>query len=223
MDFPVEESIRQALENDGHGWGNGLTRVYDAMTMDYMYADVNKLFTFLGNHDMARITDVVKDKDPRRVKLAYVLLATMRGIPQVLYGDEYAMTSAGEDPNNHSYLRAPLPQGDEVTMEMQDMFDFQSALFNWRKSEPVLHTGKTMHFLARNNTYAYFRYNENEAVFVFANAAEEPQIIPVDHYAEILGQYKAVGVNPLTGESVNLGRNDIEVPGLSTVIVKLTK
>ena len=223
MDFPVEESIRQALENDGHGWGNGLTRVYDAMTMDYMYADVNKLFTFLGNHDMARITDVVLNKDLRRVKLAYVLLATMRGIPQVLYGDEYAMTSAGEDPNNHSYLRAPLPQGDEVTMEMQDMFDFQSALFNWRKSEPVLHTGKTMHFLARNNTYAYFRYNENEAVFVFANAAEEPQIIPVDHYAEILGQYKAVGVNPLTGESVNLGRNDIEVPGLSTVIVKLTK
>lgn len=223
MDFPVEESIRQALENDGHGWGNGLTRVYDAMTMDYMYADVNKLFTFLGNHDMARITDVVLNKDLRRVKLAYVLLATMRGIPQVLYGDEYAMTSAGEDPNSHSYLRAPLPQGDEVTMEMQDMFDFQSALFNWRKSEPVLHTGKTMHFLARNNTYAYFRYNENEAVFVFANAAEEPQIIPVDHYAEILGQYKAVGVNPLTGESVNLGRNDIEVPGLSTVIVKLTK
>ncbi|MBR6118412.1 MAG: cyclomaltodextrinase C-terminal domain-containing protein [Paludibacteraceae bacterium] len=223
MDFPVEESIRQALENDGHGWGNGLTRVYDAMTMDYMYADVNKLFTFLGNHDMARITDVVLNKDLRRVKLAYVLLATMRGIPQVLYGDEYAMTSAGEDPNNHSYLRAPLPQGDEVTMEMQDMFDFQSALFNWRKGEPVLHTGKTMHFLARNNTYAYFRYNENEAVFVFANAAEEPQIIPVDHYAEILGQYKAVGVNPLTGESVNLGRNDIEVPGLSTVIVKLTK
>ena len=222
MDFPVEEAIRQALENDGKGWGNGLTRVYDAMTMDYMYADVNKLLTFLGNHDMARITDVVKDKDPRRVKLGYVLLATMRGIPQVLYGDEYAMTSANlEDPNNHSYLRAPLPQGDQVTAPMQDMFDFQSKLFQWRKSEPVLHWGKTMHFLARDNTYAFFRYNDNEAVFVFTNAAEEERTIPTDHYAEILGKYNALGINPMNGEKVDLSRKDIKVPALGTLIVKL--
>ena len=224
MDFPVEEAIRQALENDGKGWGNGLTRVYDAMTMDYMYADVNKLLTFLGNHDMARITDVVKDKDPRRVKLGYVLLATMRGIPQVLYGDEYAMTSANlEDPNNHSYLRAPLPLGEAVTPAMQDMFDFQSKLFQWRKNEPVLHWGKTMHFIARDNTYAYFRYNANEAVFVFANAAEEARTIPTANYKEILSKYNAVGINPLTGEKVDLNRTDIQVPAVSTLIVKLTK
>jgi len=222
MDFPTEEAIRQALENDGSGWGNGLTRVYDALTLDYLYADVNKLLTFLGNHDMARITDIVKDKDPRRVKLAYVLLATMRGIPQVLYGDEYAMTVDG-DPNAHSLLRAPLPQGEAVTPEMQDMFDFQSALFQWRKNEPVLHFGRTMHFMARNNTYAFFRYNDKEAVFVFANAAEEPRIIPTDTYSEILGNYNAAGINPLTGEQVDLNRRDIEVPALGTLIVKLTK
>ncbi len=224
MDFPVEEAIRQALENDGNYWGGGLTKVYDAMTMDYMYGDINNVLTFLGNHDMARITDVVKDKDPRRVKLAYVLLATMRGIPQVLYGDEYAMTSANkEDPNNHSYLRAPLPLGKEVTEEMQNMFDFQSRLFNWRKDEPVLHYGKTMHFMARNNTYAFFRYNEKEAVFVFANAAEKPRTVPTATYKEILGQYNPVGFNPLTGEQIDLSREDIEVKGLSTMIVKLTK
>ena len=222
MDFPVEESIRQALENDGSGWGNGLTRVYDAVAMDYMYADVNKLFTFLGNHDMARITDVVKDKDPRRVQLAYVLLATMRGIPQVLYGDEYAMT-APEDPNSHSLLRMPLPLGEQVTPQMQKMFNFQSALFQWRKNEPVLHTGRTMHFLSRDNTYAFFRYNAREAVFVFANAADEPRTIPTSHYAEILGKYNAVGINPLTGEKIDLSRSDIEVPGVSTLVVKLSK
>ena len=223
MDFPTEEAIRQALENDGSGWGNGLTRVYDAVAMDYQYADVNKLLTFLGNHDMARIADVVKDKDTRRVKLAYVLLATMRGIPQVLYGDEYAMTSKGEDVNNHSYLRAPLPLGEAVTPAMQEMFDFQSALLQWRKSEPVLHSGKTMHFMSRDNTYAFFRYNGTEAVFVFANASEEPRIIPTDHYTEILRKYDAVGINPLTGEKTDLSRTDIEVPAVSTIILKLNK
>ena len=224
MDFPVEEAIRQALENDGNYWGGGLTKVYDALTMDYMYADVNKLLTFLGNHDMSRIRDAVKDRDIRRVKLAYVLLATTRGIPQVLYGDEYAMYSMNkEDPNNHSYLRAPLPQGKKVNEEMQDMFNFQSQLFNWRKKEPVLHTGKTMHFMARNNTYAFFRYNDKEAVFVFANASEEPRIIPTETYEEILSQYNTKGINPLTGEEVDLRRPDIEVKGLSTIIVKLRK
>ena len=223
MDFPTEEAIRQALENDGNYWGGGLTRVYDALTMDYMYGDVNNLLTFLGNHDMGRITDVVKDKDPRRVKLAYVLLATMRGIPQVLYGDEYAMTSKNKDnPNDHSYLRAPLPLGNQVTPEMQDMFDFQSKLFNWRKGEKVLHYGKTMHFMARNNTYAFFRYNDEEAVFVFANASDEPRRVPIETYEEILSQYNPVGIDPLTGESIDLGQA-MEAKELSTIIVKLTR
>ncbi len=223
MDFPTEEAIRQALENDGNGWGNGLTKVYDALTMDYMYADVNKLFTFLGNHDMSRIRDAVKDRDIRRVKLAYVLLATMRGIPQVLYGDEYALISSNkENPSDHSYLRAPLPQGGEINDEMVDMFEFQSQLFQWRKKEPVLHKGKTLHFLSRDNTYAFFRYNDEEAVFVFANASEEPREVPVGHYQEILKNYSPIGMDPLSGKQISLYR-PFTVQGLSTVIIKLTK
>ena len=223
MDFPTEEAIRQALENDGNYWGGGLTKVYDALTMDYMYADVNRLLTFLGNHDMSRIRDAVKDKDVRRVKLAYVLLATMRGIPQVLYGDEYAMMSSNkENPNDHSYLRMPLPQESELNAEMADMFDFQSQLFQWRKKEPVLHFGKTLHFLSRDNTYAFFRYNDQEAVFVFANASEEDREVPVSHYREILENYNPMGSDPLSGKKVSLVR-PFKVPGLSTVIVKLTK
>ena len=223
MDFPTEEAIRQALENDGNGWGNGLTKVYDALTMDYMYADVNKLFTFLGNHDMSRIRDAVKDRDIRRVKLAYVLLATMRGIPQVLYGDEYAMISSNkENPSDHSHLRMPLPQEGEINDEMVDMFEFQSQLFQWRKKEPVLHEGKTMHFLSRDNTYAFFRYNDEEAVFVFANASEEPREVPVGHYQEILKNYSPIGMDPLSGKQISLYR-PFTVQGLSTVIVKLKK
>ena len=110
-----------------------------------------------------------------------------------------------------------------MTPAMQEMCDFQSRLFNWRKDEPVLHWGRTMHFLARNNTYSYFRYNDKEAVFVFVNAAEEPRRIPTETYAEILGRYNAVGFNPMTGEVVDLNRRDIEVPALSTIIVKLVK
>ena len=222
MDFPLEEAIRQALESDDHGWGGGLTRLYDVLTMDYMYADVNNIMIMLGNHDMDRIADVVKDSDPRRIKLANALMATMRGIPQVFYGDEYGMKSSDRS-LGHSTLRMPLPLGELVTAEMQDMYDYQSKLFQWRKSEPIIHTGKTMHFMSRNNTYAFFRYNEEGAVFVFANASEDERTIPTANYAEILNKFNAVGINVLTGKQVDLSQTDIKVPGISTLIVKLSK
>ena len=222
MDFPLEEAIRQALESDGHGWGGGLTRVYDVLTMDYMYADVNNIMIMLGNHDMDRIADVVKDQDPRRVKLANALLATMRGIPQVFYGDEYGMTSSDRS-LGHSTLRMPLPLGDAVTAEMKDMYDYQSQLFQYRKNEPILHTGKTMHFMSRDNTYAYFRYTDEGAVFVFANASEHERTIPTDHYTEILGKYNPVGVDVITGKTIDLSQKDIVVAPISTIIVKLNK
>lgn len=222
MDFPVEESIRQALENDGKEWGAGLTRVYDAVAQDYLYADVNKLFMFLGNHDMDRFADIVKDNDLRRVKLGYVLLATMRGIPQVFAGDEYAMRSADRS-KGHSTLRMPLPLGKDVTPEQQEMFDFQSRLFQWRKGEPVIHNGRTMHFLGRDNTYAFFRYNEHEAVFVFVNGSEDERTIPTAHYAEILSKYNPAGKDIISGEEIDLSRKDIKLAPLSAVVVKLGK
>ena len=222
MDFPVEEAIRQALEKDGKQWGEGLTRVYDAVAMDYLYANVHNILLMVGNHDMDRIADVVMNQDPRRVKIAYTLLATMRGIPQVFYGDEYAMKSADRR-MGHSTLRMPLPLGEAVTAEMQDMFDYQSRLFQWRKGEKVIHTGRTMHFMSRDNTYAFFRYNDEEAAFVFVNASDENRTIPTANYAEILGKYKPVGVDVISGKTYDLSQKDIVVEPLSSIVVKLTK
>lgn len=222
MDFPTNEAIRQALGGNDNGWGGGLTRIYDALSQDYLYGNVNNLLIFLDNHDMDRIEDVVKDQDPRRTKLAYTLLATMRGIPQVFAGDEYDMHSSDMS-KGHSTLRMPLPMPEQLTDEQRDMFDYQRRLLQWRKSEPVIHTGRTMHFLNRDNTYAFFRYTDEEAVFVFANASDEARTIPTTHYTEILSKYNLVGTDILTGKSVDLSLTDIEVAPVSALIVKLHK
>ena len=222
MDFPTNEAIRQALGGNDNGWGGGLTRIYDALSQDYLYSDVNNLLIFLDNHDMDRIEDVVKDQDPRRTKLAYTLLATMRGIPQVFAGDEYDMHSSDMS-KGHSTLRMPLPMPEQLTDEQRDMFDYQRRLLQWRKSEPVIHTGRTMHFLSRDNTYAFFRYTDEEAVFVFANASDEARTIPTTHYTEILSKYNLVGTDILTGKSVDLSLTNIEVAPVSALIVKLHK
>ena len=107
--------------------------------------------------------------------------------------------------------------------EQQQLLDFQSKLFQWRKGEPVIHTGRTMHFMSRDNTYGFFRYNDSEAVFVFANASADTRTIPTANYAEILSQYNPVGVDVITGKTYDLSQTDIVVEPLSTIIVKLQK
>ena len=131
------------------------------------------------------------------------------------------MTSACSDPNNHSYLRAPLPQGEEVTPIMQDMFDFQSKLFQWRKTEPVLHFGKTMHFLSRDNTYAFFRYTDTDAVFVFINNALEERTLDWNHYREFV-EGPVTGRNVITGEEITL-QDGVVVPEKSSLIVEFKR
>lgn len=222
MDFPLEEAIRAALETNTPGWGQGMAKVYDVLSQDYLYGDVNDLLLFLSNHDMARFADIVKDQDPRRVKIGMTLIATMRGIPQLFQGEEYNVHSTNqENPSDHSYLRSPLPL-ENLTDEQKDMYEYVSMLLNWRKTMPVIHTGKTMHFYSTDNTYAYFRYNQDEAVFVFVNANEESKTIPVEHYQEILSKYNLVGLNVLDGGSVDM-THDIKVKPLSTLIVHLKK
>ena len=58
---------------------------------------------------------------------------------------------------------------------------------------------------------------------MFANASEELRRIPTETYEEILSQYNPIGIDPMTGKKVNLRGKALEVKGLSTLIVKLTK
>lgn len=222
MDFPVEEAMRQGLENDGNYWGGGMTKIYDAMAMDYQYADPNNMLVFMGNHDMDHIADCVKDNDLRRVKLATTLVATMRGIPQIFSGDEYGQRSADLS-KGHSGLRQMIPADfSTLTPEQQDLLEYTRLLYNWRKTEPVIHNGKTLHFLGRDNTYAFFRYNDNETIFVFLNGAEQERNIPWDHYTEILSKYNKSGVDILTGDPIDTQRPLVAQP-LSALVVKFSK
>lgn len=210
MDFPLRDAIAAALSTDSPRWGEGMIRVYDVLSHDFVYHDLSKMMIFAGNHDIERIADIVK-KNPARAKLSMALLATMRGIPQILYGDEQMLTSS-DMKMGHGGLRVDFPggwKGDKQNLfdaEQRDgvhkeLFDYTSRLFQWRKTKPVIHNGKTLHFATRDNTYAYFRYDDTDAVFVYINNSRGAKTIPWANYAEFVGE-KIEGVNVLTGESV---------------------
>lgn len=240
MDFPLHDALRAGLAEDNPGWGQGMTRVYDILSHDFVYHDLSKMLIFPGNHDTARIGDVV-GKNPNRLKIAMTLMATMRGIPQIFAGDELMFVSSNpRDMGDHPGLRVDFPggwPGDDIDLftaegraaqthntdglkvpqgQAADLYDYVSHLFQWRKTKDVIHNGKTLHFMTRDNTYGFFRYDDDDVVFVYVNNSNEPKNVPWTYYKEI-SEGLAGGVNVVTGEPCDV--SDATVAGPQSVLV----
>ena len=74
-----------------------------------------------------------------------------------------------------------------------------------------------MHFMTRDNTYAYFRYDENDVVFVFINNTLEDKNVPWSYYSEITEGLQG-GVDVLTGEPVEISDATVVAPKTALVI-----
>jgi len=184
---------------------------------------------FAENHDTNRINQIYKN-DFDKYRLAMTLIATVRGIPQVYYGSEIGMD--GDKNKGDGDIRRDFPGGWEGdsnnaftqagrTAEQNQFFDFTSKLFQWRKSKPVIHFGKTMHFVPENNVYVYFRYDDNDTVMVVINNSDQDQTIEPKRFAERIRDYKK-GKDALSSVSVDV-TTTVSVKAKSALVLELEK
>jgi hypothetical protein len=111
-----------------------------------------------------------------------------------------------------------------------DLHDYTRALFQWRKGSRAVQEGKTLHFLSRrnegarnitDNSYAFFRYTADDAVFVYINNTFEPRALDWNHYREFVsGPVK--GRNVLTGEETVL-QDGVTVAPKSALVVEFKR
>ena len=211
MDFPLQAAICEGMPRDSVNWDEGMVKIYDAIANDQYYTDMSNMMIFPGNHDTERIADILNKSVPRQ-KIVMAMMATLRGIPQILYADEL-MAVSKDRKWGHGGLRIDFPldwKDDPVAVEVHD---YTRTLFNWRKTASAVHNGNTIHFLRRDNTYAYFRYDDNQTVFVYINNSRRNQLIPWDDYAEFTvagarrrgpdSQALVNGVDVVTGKTVD--------------------
>lgn len=230
MDFPLHDAIRAAMTESGNcGWGQGMTRVYDVLSHDFVYHDLSNMMIMAANHDTDRIGDVCEG-DARRMKIVHTLLATLRGMPQMLYGDELMFRSTDRS-KGHPTLRVDFPggwPGDRINLfdraqhtgAAKEVYDYTRQIMNWRKSKDVIHNGKTLHFIDRDNTYAFFRYNDDEVVFVYINNTNNERVVPWERYSEI-SEGLDEGRNVITGESVAM--SGLKVAPMSALVVEFSR
>ena len=226
MDFPIQNALVKSL-TEPEGWNTGLIKLYDALAMDFLYPDPDNLVVFPDNHDMSRFyMQVGMDPDLFRLGITYIL--TTRGIPQIFYGTEILMTHEGS--TSHGDIRKDFPggwQGDTknvftgkgLSHEVLNMQNFFRKLLNWRKDNPVIHTGKLIHFAPENGIYVYFRLNKDKKVMVILNKNRKPSTLRTDRFKQVIGE-SMKGTDIITGRYFSL-QKEIQLQPVRPLILEL--
>lgn len=229
MDFPIQSALITSLTSyDTSKYAKNMSLLYEALANDFVYADPQKLLVFGDNHDMDRLYTQL-NKDLALTKMAITYLLTIRGIPQIYYGTEMLMDNTGFHKNDGK-IRSDFPggwKGDLVdgfttkgmSADQKDMQNFMRQLLNWRKANPVIASGKTLHFAPFNSVYVYFRYNDEKMVMVVMNRNEKDQTIDLGRFKEILGGKTKID-NALTGE-VNSGVSSLVVKAKTATVYNI--
>jgi neopullulanase len=172
FDYPLYFALRAVLLN-----GAPAGRIANILRQDSLYPHPEYLVPFFGNHDAARFAGVA-GATPEKLKLAFGLTLTLRGIPELYYGDEIGMIGGG-DPDN----RRDFPGGwaeDERnafiregrTREQQEIFEYVQSLLRLRHEHEALRGGKLWHLASDDSSYVFLRESDEEKlVIAFHNAA----------------------------------------------------
>ncbi len=227
MDFPLQAALTNALaETDSTRFTAALTGLYEALANDFVYADPNNILVFCDNHDMDRIYMQLGQK-LALTKMAMAYLLTIRGIPEIFYGTEILMDNTGHHKND-GLIRSDFPggwKGDSVNVfsgaglssDQQEMKSYLNKLLLWRKNNPVIYKGATLHFAPFHGLYVYFRYNKEKTIMVILNKNNTSTTIDPKRFAEIL-KNKKEGKNILTNEIISIRQPFTITPESATIL-----
>ncbi len=226
LDFPIQARLVDALNEPVGNW-SGWVKAYEALAMDFLYANPYDFVIFPDNHDMSRILKQVNDNvDLFNLAIAY--MTTMRGIPQFYYGTEILMTH--ETPGDHGEIRADYPggwEGDEVNAFTGDgLTDAQKAtqeyfrtLLNWRKTSAAVHYGKIMHYNPKDGIYVYFRYTDDDKVMTVLSKNKEDVTLDLSRFYEMIEGTES-GKEVITGKALKFD-GFLTVPAMAPMIIDL--
>jgi neopullulanase len=174
FDYPMYFVLRNVLLN-----GTPAGRIADVLRDDALYPRPEELVTFFGNHDVTRFASA-KGSSAAKLKLAFALTLTLRGIPELYYGDEIGMPGGG-DPDN----RRDFPGGwredarnafteEGRTHDQQELFAYVQALLRLRREHTALSSGRLWHLFSDEATYVFMREMEEERVMVIIQNSSQP-------------------------------------------------
>jgi glycosidase len=168
FDFPLFFSLRDVLLK-----GASAGHIADVLRHDSLYVHPDNLVTFSGNHDVPRFASA-EGSSIAKQKLAFGLTLTLRGIPEIYYGDEIGMP--GGDPDSWRDFPGGWP-GDAKNAftaegrnaEQQEIFGYVQTLLRLRHEHPGLQRGRLWHLSSDDASYVFWREVDEERVMIAFN------------------------------------------------------
>jgi neopullulanase len=175
FDFPTFFTLRDVLLKQAP-----VGKIANILRQDSLYPHPDFLVPFFANHDVPRFASM-PGSSIAKVKLAFGLTLTLRGIPELYYGDEIAMPG-GNDPDN----RHDFPGGwhdDEKnaftaegrTPEQQDVFAYVQKLLRLRREHAALRGGQLWHLSSDDTSYVFLRETEEEKLVIAFHDGTQPR------------------------------------------------
>jgi glycosidase len=222
FDFPLFFTLRDVLLRKAP-----VGRIADVLRHDSLYVHPDSLVTFFANHDVPRFLSAAGSSSAR-LKLAFGLTLTLRGIPELYYGDEIGIPGGG-DPDNRRDFPGGWPgdlenafSAEGRTAEQQDLFGYVQSLLRLRREHQALQSGKLWHLFSDETAYVFMRETEEERVLVVFNNSAEPRRLKLPlHDTPAQG---AAGFTRLLGQAtadVSNAEAQIAVPSQSISIFLL--
>lgn len=174
FDYPLFYPIRRVFAE-----GQSMKQLVEILNQDYLYPAPQNLVTLLGSHDVSRFMNE-RDATIDGLRLAFTFILTVRGIPQLYYGDEIAMRG-GNDPDN----RRDFPGGwredarnafeeSGRNPEENDVYNHVRRVARLRAELEPLRRGRMVHLTVDDGTYAFARLTDRKTVVVVFNNRAQP-------------------------------------------------
>jgi glycosidase len=179
FDFPLQFTIRDVLLNNAPA---GL--LTNILRQDSLYLHPELLVPFFANHDLPRFTSA-EGASPEKLKLAIGLVLTLRGIPELYYGDELGMTGGADPDNRHDFPGGwTEDQKNAFTLEgrtsqQQEIYSTVQKLLRLRREHPALSTGNLTHLFSDDSAYAFLRHTQDERLLIVFNNAKESRTLSI--------------------------------------------
>jgi glycosidase len=175
FDFPLMYPLRRAFAE-----GQDIRQLPRILASDPLYPNATVLVPVIGNHDLKRFMSE-PDASIEGLKMAQTLIMTMRGTPQLYYGDEIAM-EGGDDPDNRRDFPGGFPADGidafHTRNKKQDaVFQHQKLLGRLRMELEPLRRGNLVNLVASEHQYVYARSTANSSVVVAFNNDTKPATV----------------------------------------------
>ena len=199
FDFPMQDAINQVINQ-----GQSTNAIISVLRQDRLFPHPDILVTFIGNHDMPRFITQANGS-PEKLKAAFALLATLRGIPQIYYGDEIGMPGYGDPDDRHDFPGGfPGDQQNAFTQtgrtpQQQGIYTYLQSLLKLRHDHPALREGVQKHVVVDNDYYLFTRQLPGERLLVAFYKGQSPRSLSVDLTNTSIADAKSI--TPLFGGS----------------------